>query len=128
MTTLYCSKSCVDKAYKAKKKEKIQEQIDDNNNSSIPKIDSIGDKPYLTPIDVSKLLDVSLAIIYRYMTEGTTIAYKFKQRIRVRRSDLEAIFENTQYKKRSYRKKLISDTYTMKDITEKYYIWHCDHG
>ena len=65
MTTLYCSKSCVDKAYKAKKKEKIQEQIDDNNNSSIPKIDSIGDKPYPTPIDVSKLLDVSLATIYR---------------------------------------------------------------
>ena len=84
------------------------------------KIDSIGDKPYLTPIDVSILLDVSLATINRYMAEGTIKAYKFKQRTRIRRSDLESIFENMQYKKRSYRKKQISDTYTMKDITEKY--------
>lgn len=120
MTTLYCSKSCIDKAYKAKKKEKIQEQIDDNNNSSIPKIDSLGDKPYLTPIDVCILLDVSLATVYRYMAEGTIKAYKFKQRTRIRKSDLEAIFENTQYKKRSYRKKQLSDAYTMKEICEKF--------
>ena len=120
MTTLYCSKSCLDKAYKAKKKDKLLEQVDEKSTSSIPKIDSIGDKPYLTPIDVSILLDVSLATINRYMAEGTIKAYKFKQRTRIRRSDLESIFENMQYKKRSYRKKQISDTYTMKDITEKY--------
>jgi hypothetical protein len=65
-TTLYCSKSCVDKAYKAKKKEKIQEQIDDNNNSSIPKIDSIGNKPYMIITQFLKFLRKSIYPIQQF--------------------------------------------------------------
>ena len=122
MTTLYCSKSCTGKAYKAKQKKKMKEESEREQQSSVPSLGCIGEKPYLTPYDVSILLEVSLATVYRYMAQGVIKAYKFKQRTRIRRIDLDAIFEDPTYKKRAYHKNKISEVYTMKEIMEKYQI------
>jgi len=65
-TTLYCSKSCIDTAYKIKKKEKIQKQIDDKSDSSIPKIDSIGDKPYMIITQFLNFLRKSICPIQQF--------------------------------------------------------------
>ena len=119
MTTLYCSKSCTDKAYKAKQKKKVKEETEREQQTSLPSLGCIGDKPYLTPYDVSILLEVSLATVYRYMAQGVIKAFKFKQRTRIRRTDLDAIFEDPTYKKRGYHKNKISEVYTMKEIMEK---------
>ena len=53
----------------------------------------------MTPYDVPILLEVSLATVYGYMAKGVTKAFKFKQRTRIRRIDLDAIFEDPTYKK-----------------------------
>ena len=70
MTTLYCSSSCIDKAYKAKKKQQIKEQVEEEQQSKLPIVGSIGQKPFLSPQEAACLLGVSLPTIYRYMAQG----------------------------------------------------------
>ena len=65
MTTLYCSTACIDKAYRAKKKQKLKEQVEDEQQVALPIVESIGDKPYLTPMEAAKLLGVGKTTIYR---------------------------------------------------------------
>ena len=122
MTTLYCSTACIDKAYRAKKKQKLKEQVEDEQQITLPIVESIGDKPYLTPMEAAKLLGVGKTTIYRYMAQGQVKALRLPARTLVRRSDLEAMFENAPaYVKRNNRKhKIDSDSYTMKEICEKY--------
>ena len=70
MTTLYCSTACIDKAYRAKKKQKLKEQVEDEQQVALPIVESIGDKPYLTPMEAAKLLGVGKTTIYRYMASS----------------------------------------------------------
>lgn len=121
MTTLYCSTACIDKAYRAKKKLKMKEQIEDGQQVALPIVESIGDKPYLTPMEAAKLLGVGKTTIYRYMAQGLFKALRLPARTLVRRSDLEAMFDNAPaYVKRNNRKhKIDSDSYTMKEICDK---------
>ena len=76
MTTLYCSSSCIDKAYKAKKKQQIKEQVEEEQQSKLPIVGSIGQKPFLSPQEAACLLGVSLPTIYRYMAQGLFKAQK----------------------------------------------------
>lgn len=122
MTTLYCSTACIDKAYRAKKKQKLKEQVEDEQQVALPIVESIGDKPYLTPMEAAKLLGVGKTTIYRYMAQGQFKALRLPARTLVRRSDLEAMFDFAPaYVKRKNRKhKIDSDSYTMKEICEKF--------
>lgn len=124
MTTLYCSSSCIDKAYKAKKRQKLKEQIEDEQQITLPIVESLGDKPYLTPIEAAKLLGVGKTTIYRYMAQGQFKVLRLPARTLVRRIDLEAMFDNAPaYVKRNNRKhKIDSDSYTMKEICEKFQV------
>ena len=54
MTNLYCSSSCIDKAYKAKKKQQIKEQVEEEQQSKLPIVGSIGQKPFLSPPELYK--------------------------------------------------------------------------
>ena len=76
----------------------------------LPIVESIGDKPYLTPIEAAKLLGVGKTTIYRYMAQGQFKALRLPARTLVRRSDLEAMFDNAPaYVKRNNRKhKIVS--------------------
>ena len=122
MTTLYCSTSCIDKAYKAKKKQRIKEEVEDEQLSKLPIVGSIGQKPFLSPQEAAKLLGVSLPTIYRYMAQGLFKALRTPARTFIRWSDLDAWFDNAPaYVKRNNRRhKIDSDSYTMKEICEKY--------
>lgn len=124
ITSLYCSHSCINKAYKAKKRqEKIQLYLESEQPSPLPNTDLLRDKFYLSPNDVAKLLDVSLATVYRYMSTGIVKALKIRARTRIRRSDLESLFDNApSYKKRSYGRKEKIEYYTINEILEKYKI------
>ena len=65
MTTLYCSTSCINKAYKAKKRWNLKEKIENEQQSSLPIVESVGDKPYLAPMEAARLLGVGKTTIYR---------------------------------------------------------------
>ena len=123
MTTLYCSKSCIDKAYKAKERQKKQEEFDDEQKSNLPIVESIGNKPFLSPAEAALLLGISKASLYRYMAQGLLKVLRTPARTIIRRSDIEKMFDSSpEYRKRSYRVKKVSDTCTMKEIMEKYKI------
>ena len=81
MTTLYCSSSCIDKAYKAKKKQQIKKQVEEEQQSKLPIVGSIDQKPFLSPQEAACLLGVSLPTIYRYMAQGLFKALRTPIRI-----------------------------------------------
>lgn len=124
MTTLYCSTSCINKAYKAKKRWNLKEKIENEQQSSLPIVESVGDKPYLAPMEAARLLGVGKTTIYRYMSQGLFKVLRLPARTLIRRTDLEAMFDNAPaYVKRNNRKhKIDSDTYTMKEICDKYQV------
>lgn len=70
MTTLYCSTSCINKAYKAKKRQNVSEKMENEQQSQLPIVESIGQKPFLSPKEAACLLGVSIPTIYRYMAQG----------------------------------------------------------
>lgn len=122
MTTLYCSTACIGKAYRAKKKQKLKEQVDDEQQVKLPIVESFGHKPFISPKEAAALLGISVPTIYRYMAQGMFKALRTTAKTIIRWSDLEAWFDNAPaYVKRNNRKhKIDSDSYTMKEICEKF--------
>ena len=84
MTTLYCSSTCVNKAYKAKKRQMKKEEIESEQDSKLPTVESIGQKPFLSPKEAAYLLGISLPTIYRYMAVNnrTDVTVKFPHHVK----------------------------------------------
>lgn len=123
MTTLYCSKICIERAYKAKEKQKKIDAVEAEQSSQLPIVESVGNKPFLTPSEAAILLGLSKATLYRYLAQGLLKALQTPARTIIRRSDIERMFDTChEYKKRSYHINKVSDTMTMKEIMEKYNI------
>jgi excisionase family DNA binding protein len=122
LTTLYCSHQCNSAAYKdAKRKEKIALALQSDTIKPALVVGTIGDKPYLSPSDVSLLLGVSRVTVYRYMASGLIKALQLKGRTRIRRSDVEKMFdESSDYLKRGHCLEKDSTKYTIDAIAEKY--------
>ena len=112
MTTLYCSSSCVNKAYKAKKKQMMKEEVEQEQHSKLPIVESLGDKPYLSPMEAAKLLGVGKTTIYRYMAQGQFKVLRLPAKTLVRRIDLEAMFDNAPayVKRNNHRHKIEHDS------------------
>ena len=92
--------------------------------SAHPVVESIGTKEFLNPTEAAKLLGVSRATMYRYMEQGVFKVLRTPARTIVRRSDIEALFDNPPaYIKRNNNKlNMVGETYSMLDITKKYNI------
>ena len=83
----------------------------------------IGEKEFLTPTEVGKLLGISRSTVYRYMAVGDIKAKQFSGKTIIRRSDIEKSFDNaTPYRKRRTTRcrKPSSDLYSLKEIMAKY--------
>lgn len=87
-------------------------------------VESIGTKEFLNPTEAARLLGVSRASMYRYMEQGVIKVLRTPARTIVRRSDIEALFDNPPaYIKRNNNKlNMLGETYSMLDITKKYNI------
>ena len=124
LTTLYCCKACWDKAYEEKRRQNKREAQRLEVESARPVVESIGTKEFLNPTEAARLLGVSRASMYRYMEQGVIKVLRTPARTIVRRSDIEALFDNPPaYIKRNNNKlNMLGETYSMLDITKKYNI------
>lgn len=123
VTTLYCGPSCIGKAYKQRKKEELFKQLKSNDQTKLPILEKIGNKAFLSPIEVSQLLGISRSTVYRYMSIGQIKALQLRAKTIIRRSDLEKMFDDApNYRRRSYGRKETLQYYTMCDIIERYNI------
>lgn len=122
MTTLYCSKACWDKAYRVKLRQKQREEKRLEVESTFPVVESIGHKDFLTPREAAKLLGIGKSTMYRYMEQGIIKVFRTAAKTIVRRSDLEALFENppVYIKRNNCKSRMDGGTYTMHDIMKKY--------
>lgn len=120
LTTLYCCKACWDKAYEAKRRQNKREAQRLEVESAHPVVESIGTKEFLNPTEAARLLGVSRASMYRYMEQGVIKVLRTPARTIVRRSDIEALFDNPPaYIKRNNNKlNMLGETYSMLDITK----------
>ena len=122
MTTLYCSKECWDKAYRAKLRQKKREEQRIEVESAFPVVESLGHKDFMTPREAAKLLGIGKSSMYRYMEQGVIKVFRTPAKTIVRRSDIEALFENppVYIKRNNNKSKMEGGTYTMHDIVKKY--------
>ena len=133
MSTRYCSHACNSKAYKAIKKEKAGKQYKmvAINYSTVKEIERISDeyekikdKEYLSVTETAFLLSVGRATIYRYLHKGQLKAFQTQGKTFIRKSDIDALFDNPeQYKAKPAKdRKPITEFYTVSDIKEKFNI------
>lgn len=124
MTNRYCSRECanvVKRKTECQRKRNLREEkkIEEQN----VKMDEIYLKPFLTPLEISVLLGVSISTVYRYFYNGTIKAVRLRQKTFVRREDIDLFFvESASYRKRSYKKVDDKEYYTLREIMEKYHL------
>lgn len=124
MSNKYCSKECANVAKlrtECQRKQKIREKekIEEQN----VKMDELYTKPFLTPVEVSVLLRVSISTVYRYFYTGAINGIRLRNKTFVRREDIDSYFEKAgSYKKRSYNKLDDKEYYTLREIMEKFHI------
>lgn len=116
----YCSERCKSSAKRLRERRK--NQTSNPVKDTLPEVEMLGTKPFLSPKEVAILFAVSLPTIYRYMADGVIKALKMtNNRTVIRRADLEKLFEEApSYKKRKYGRKSDTEYYTMREIVEKY--------
>src|SRR5574344_391617 len=124
MSSKYCCRKCervAQRKREAEKRKKDSAKLLEYGNSNVPS--ELETKPFLTPKNLQDLLGVSKATVYRYFEHGIIKAVRIRQRTLIRRSDVEAFFnEAAPYKKRSNKRKADNEYYTLREIMEKYNI------
>lgn len=121
-TTRFCSKRCGEHAYKAaKRKEHVayeQKKADWQTTADVRNLD------FLSPTQCAKLLGVCRRSIYYYLESQNIPCYQFKGKTRIRRSDIEKLFdESNGYVRRPPKEKEpIVEFYTTNELMEKYSI------
>lgn len=137
-TTRYCSHKCNSKAYKLRKKEEINGakktfRMVGLNYSTMQKIERLSDeydkiknKEFLSVRETAFLLSVGRTTIYRYLQEGKLKAVQTKGKTFIRRSDIDAMFDNAEeYQskaKPTTEAKPLTEFYTVAEIKKKFNI------
>ena len=95
MSVKYCCRRCervASRRREAEKKKKEKENAESLRNAE--KNNSLRDKAFLSPEDVSVLFNVSLPTVYRYFQTGLIKAVKMRNKTFVRFSDIERVFDD----------------------------------
>jgi excisionase family DNA binding protein len=126
-TTAYCSHACASKAYKHRKRDewvsRANEETAIKQQATSSKV-SLLDKPFLSPTECAELLGVSRATVYRYLRKNELKCVQFSGRTKIRRSDIEEMFNTpAPYKTRPViSQQPITEFYTIQEIKEKYHV------
>ena len=97
MSFKYCCRRCervASRRREAEKKKKEKENAESLRNAE--KDNSLRDKAFLSPEDVSVLFNVSLPTVYRYFQTGLIKAVKMRNKTFVRFSDIERVFDDAE--------------------------------
>ncbi len=138
-TTRFCSHQCNSRSYKQRKKEELNTSSASNRSFKIVGInystmqemerlsaeyEKIEHKEFLSVIETAFLLSVERTTIYRYLKRGRLKAVQMDGKTFIRRSDIDAMFDNAQeYEskaKPSVEQKPLTEFYTVEEIKEKY--------
>lgn len=138
-TTRFCSHQCNSRSYKQRKKEELNVPVSSNrtfkmvgiNYSTMKEIerlsdayDKIKDKEFLSVKETAFLLSIGRTTAYRYLQEGKLKAVQMKGKTFIRRSDIDAMFDNAkEYQskaKPSAEPKSLTEFYTVEEIKDKY--------
>jgi excisionase family DNA binding protein len=85
--------------------------------------EKIKHKEYLSVAETAFLLSLGRATIYRYLHNGTLIAFQTSGKTFIRKADIDKMFDETQqYKARPHRERKlpVTELYTLSEIKEKY--------
>lgn len=138
-TTRFCSHQCNSRSYKQRKKEELNTPSTSSrsfkmvgvNYSAMQEIERLSDayerikdKEFLSVKETAFLLSIGRTTTYRYLQEGRLKAVQMKGKTFIRRSDIDAMFDNAQeYQskaKPSVEQKPLTEFYTIEEIKEKY--------
>ena len=121
-STRFCTKRCAEHAYKAAKRaehvNKEQAKANTQANSDISSLE------FLSPAQCAKLIGVCRRSLYYYLESNSIPCYQFMGKTRIRRSDIEKLFDqNIEYIKRPAREKNpITEFYTSSELIQKFNI------
>lgn len=120
VSTRFCCKQCNNLAYKDKfRRQRIkacEEQV-------IQKpLEAIENKDFLSPREVSMLLNIDRVTVYRYLWDGLLPCRRLRGKTFIRKSDIEKLFDEAKpYQKRHKKSKQpITEFYTTAEVIEKY--------
>lgn len=118
--TRFCSKRCAEHAYKKAKREEHVAREQSNINQQVNA--DLKDLEFLSPVQCAKLLGLSVRTFYRYLESNMITCCQFKGKTRIRRSDIEKLFDSTNgYVKRDpHAAEAITEFYTTKEVMEKF--------
>jgi excisionase family DNA binding protein len=121
-TTQYCGNTCSKRAYKARLRAgKVDASNKETKQIKYKPIEELKAKEFLTVREVATLLNCSLRTVYYYIESGNIKAVNLGQRItRIKRSDLDKLFEQTQPDIPNQIQVEISDCYTITETQNKY--------
>lgn len=123
----YCSKRCVNLAWKARTRKKeinqkleLRQEVDYHNATA-----DLKSAEFLTPTETARLLRISRSTLYRYLSSEEIKCRQFKGKTLIRRKDIDKLFDEAfEYKHNKAKKRWqpVSKYYTMGEIVEKYKI------
>ncbi len=119
-STRYCGKRCAEHAYKAAvRAEKVEREQAKANVSAKEDVTNLA---FLSPKECAKLLGVTSRTIYRYLSSNSIPCYQFKGKTRIRRLDIEKLFdsEHNYIRRLPKEREPITEFYTTKELLEKF--------
>ncbi|OAD46006.1 hypothetical protein LPB303_03565 [Polaribacter atrinae] len=129
ITTKYCSHKCNQKHYKLRKRLEKKQDAETNvltTQNIKPKVKAIDlafikDKEFLSVKEVALLFSCNKKTVYRMIENKTLNAVNLNHRLtKIRRTDIEGIFNNTKPTPIKYDKLEIGNCYSISEIKEKY--------
>jgi excisionase family DNA binding protein len=121
-STRFCSKRCAEHAYKRRRRhEHVQTKQAEFDSQ---KTAYLSGAEFLSPTQCAKLLGVSRRTVYYYLESNQIPCFQFKGMTRIRRSDIEKLFDksNGYVKRPAKQREEITEFYSTKEVLAKFSI------
>ncbi len=118
-STRFCCKRCAERAYKQRRRQThVAEQ---QSIADCARTDKISNLEFISPSQCAELIGVSRRTLYRYLEANKIPCCQFNGCTRIRRCDIDSLFEDNVYTKREKKMaKPIEEFYTTKEVLEKF--------
>ncbi len=120
--TKYCSHTCNNQAYKARKRStKVEISNEQTRQIKTKPVEDLRTQEYLTVEESARLVRVSRRTLYRMNERGELLFSKISRRTLIRRSDIDRLFERPTLSPMPEPVPVaLTECYTMKEVMQKY--------